>query len=134
MRRLELTEIARADLKSIRRYSLRTWGPDQTVQYMAALRDTMKGLVAGTVLSLSHHPHQPRLSPYVDHVRIPANTPQRIANVGDVDLVFYCVCTPRFVQSAYGLRDSAWGDLVASRSRATRRSSSPSMRACPDGR
>ena len=55
MRRLELTEIARADLKSIRRYSLRTWGPDQTVQYMAALRDTMKGLVAGTVLSRDRH-------------------------------------------------------------------------------
>ena len=36
-----------------------------------------------------------------DVVRIPANTPQRITNVGDVDLVFLCVCTPRFVQSAY---------------------------------
>ena len=36
-----------------------------------------------------------------DVVRIPANTPQRITNVRDVDLVFYCVCTPRFVQSAY---------------------------------
>ena len=36
-----------------------------------------------------------------DVVRIPANTPQRIANVGDEDLVFFCVCTPRFVQTAY---------------------------------
>ena len=36
-----------------------------------------------------------------DVVRIPANTPQRITNVGDVDLVFLCVCSPRFVQSAY---------------------------------
>ena len=36
-----------------------------------------------------------------DVVRIPANTPQRITNVGDEDLVFYAVCTPRFVQSAY---------------------------------
>lgn len=51
MRRLELTEIARDDLKSIRRYSQRTWGPERTLQYMAGLRDTMKGLVAGTVLS-----------------------------------------------------------------------------------
>ncbi len=34
-----------------------------------------------------------------DVVRIPANTPQRITNVGDVDLVFLCVCSPRFVQS-----------------------------------
>jgi mannose-6-phosphate isomerase-like protein (cupin superfamily) len=36
-----------------------------------------------------------------DVVRIPANMPQRIANIGDEDLVFYCVCTPRFVPSAY---------------------------------
>ncbi len=36
-----------------------------------------------------------------DVVRIPANTPQRITNVGDVDLVFFAVCTPRFVQTAY---------------------------------
>jgi mannose-6-phosphate isomerase-like protein (cupin superfamily) len=36
-----------------------------------------------------------------DVVRIPASTPQRITNVGDEDLVFFAVCTPRFVQSAY---------------------------------
>ena len=36
-----------------------------------------------------------------DVVRIPANTPQRITNVADVDLVFLCACSPRFVQSAY---------------------------------
>jgi toxin ParE1/3/4 len=47
--RLELTEIARADLKSIRRYSIRTWGQDRTSQYMTAIRDTLKGLVRGTV-------------------------------------------------------------------------------------
>src|SRR5436190_24119725 len=38
-----------------------------------------------------------------DVVRIPANTPQRIANVGDEDLVFFAVCTPRFVRSAYSV-------------------------------
>lgn len=36
-----------------------------------------------------------------DVVRIPANARQRIANIGDGDLVFWCVCTPRFVESAY---------------------------------
>ena len=50
MKRLDLTEIARADLASIRRYSIRMWGPDRTTQYMDALRDTMKGLVQGTVV------------------------------------------------------------------------------------
>lgn len=48
-RRLELTEIARADLKSIRRYSVRTWGQDRTPRYMGAIRDTLKGIVRGTV-------------------------------------------------------------------------------------
>lgn len=51
MKRLVLTEIARADLASVRRYSMRTWGPDQTYKYMDALRDTMKGLVRGTVIT-----------------------------------------------------------------------------------
>jgi mannose-6-phosphate isomerase-like protein (cupin superfamily) len=36
-----------------------------------------------------------------DVVRIPANVPQRITNIGDEDLVFLCVCTPRWVHSAY---------------------------------
>ena len=36
-----------------------------------------------------------------DVVRIPANTLQRITNVGDTDLVFLCVCSPRFVPDAY---------------------------------
>ena len=36
-----------------------------------------------------------------DVVRIPAKTPQRITNIGDDDLVFLAVCTPRFVASAY---------------------------------
>lgn len=51
MKRLVLTEIARADLASIRRFSTRSWGRDQTSRYIDALRDTLKGLVRGTVLT-----------------------------------------------------------------------------------
>ena len=51
MRRLELTEIARADLKSIRRYSTRTWGQDQTSRFMGAIRDTLKDVVRDTVVT-----------------------------------------------------------------------------------
>ena len=51
MKRLDLAEIARADLASIRRYSTRTWGQDQTSKYMDALRDTTKGLVRGTAVT-----------------------------------------------------------------------------------
>jgi mannose-6-phosphate isomerase-like protein (cupin superfamily) len=36
-----------------------------------------------------------------DIVIIPRNTPQRITNTGDMDLIFLCVCTPRFVPEEY---------------------------------
>lgn len=61
MKRLVLTEIARADLASIRRYSTRTWGRDQTGKYMDALRDTMKGLVRGTVVTRARNDLTPTI-------------------------------------------------------------------------
>ena len=36
-----------------------------------------------------------------DVVVIPAGVPQRIANEGGEDLVFYCVCTPPFRPEGY---------------------------------
>lgn len=36
-----------------------------------------------------------------DVVQIPANTTQRITNTGQEDLVFYCICTPRFLPQCY---------------------------------
>ncbi len=36
-----------------------------------------------------------------DVLRIPANRPQRITNTGTKDLIFYCICTPRFTASCY---------------------------------
>src|SRR5215472_3382331 len=36
-----------------------------------------------------------------DVVIIPAGVRQRITNTGDQDLIFYCVCTPRFLQQNY---------------------------------
>jgi toxin ParE1/3/4 len=51
VKRLVLTEIAKSDLASIRRYSTRIWGRDQTGRYIDDLRDTMKGLVRGTVIT-----------------------------------------------------------------------------------
>ena len=41
-----------------------------------------------------------------DVVIIPANTPQRISNTGDTDLIFYAICTPRFEQSCYRKLDN----------------------------
>ena len=36
-----------------------------------------------------------------DVVNIPAGTPQRIRNIGSKDLIFLCVCTPRFRPELY---------------------------------
>ena len=36
-----------------------------------------------------------------DVVAIPAGTPQRITNTGATDLIFYCVCWPRFAPDSY---------------------------------
>ncbi len=36
-----------------------------------------------------------------DQVMIPGGIAQRISNTGRVDLLFYCVCTPRFTQDRY---------------------------------
>ncbi len=36
-----------------------------------------------------------------DVVVIPAGTPQQITNTGTGDLVFYCVCSPRFTNEGY---------------------------------
>ncbi len=41
-----------------------------------------------------------------DSVLIPAGTPQRIENIGTADLVFLCLCRPRFQPEGYtGLED-----------------------------
>jgi len=61
VRHLELTESARADLKSIRRYSLRTWGAGRTERYMVALRDTMKNLVSGRTIGCERDDLRPGL-------------------------------------------------------------------------
>lgn len=42
-----------------------------------------------------------------DTVRIPAGVPQRVTNVGQTDLVFFCVCTPRFQPDCYRDLESA---------------------------
>jgi mannose-6-phosphate isomerase-like protein (cupin superfamily) len=36
-----------------------------------------------------------------DLVLIPENTPQKITNTGQSDLVFYCICTPGFKPECY---------------------------------
>jgi toxin ParE1/3/4 len=61
VRRLELTESARADLKSIRRYFLPAWGGERTERYMVALRDTMESLLSGRAVGREREDLRPRL-------------------------------------------------------------------------
>lgn len=42
-----------------------------------------------------------------DVVLIPAGTTQRISNLGEEDLVFLCVCTPRFEPAHYEDRETS---------------------------
>ena len=49
-----------------------------------------------TVGSLSPQPVQ-----VLDVVNIPAGVPQSICNTGQADLIFLCICTPRFVMENY---------------------------------
>ena len=36
-----------------------------------------------------------------DAIVIPPETSQKITNTGKTDLVFYCICTPRFTEACY---------------------------------
>jgi mannose-6-phosphate isomerase-like protein (cupin superfamily) len=36
-----------------------------------------------------------------DVVIIPPRTSQKVTNIGKTDLVFYCICTPRFTEACY---------------------------------
>lgn len=36
-----------------------------------------------------------------DLIIIPENTPQKITNTGQTDLIFYCICTPGFTPDCY---------------------------------
>jgi len=36
-----------------------------------------------------------------DVVIIPPQTSQKVTNTGKTDLVFYCICTPRFTEACY---------------------------------
>ncbi len=42
-----------------------------------------------------------------DTIAIPAGTSQRVTNTGDSDLLFQCVCIPRFVPECYESLETA---------------------------
>ena len=44
---------------------------------------------------------EPALVGVGDVIIIPEGASQKITNTGQTDLVFYCVCTPRFTEDCY---------------------------------
>jgi mannose-6-phosphate isomerase-like protein (cupin superfamily) len=44
---------------------------------------------------------EPTMVSVGDVIVIPAGASQKITNTGKTDLVFYCVCTPRFAEACY---------------------------------
>lgn len=48
---------------------------------------------------INHSP--PETVAYLDIVNIPAGQAQKIKNCGQNDLIFLCICTPRFEQKNY---------------------------------
>lgn len=45
--------------------------------------------------------NEPQSVAYLDTVLIPPGAAQQITNTGDEDLLFLCICTPRFRQENY---------------------------------
>jgi len=52
----------------------------------------------GKVIVGDHFPEEVTAG---DVVSIPAGVSQRITNIGKKDLLFYCICTPRFTAECY---------------------------------
>lgn len=74
--------------------------PGVTTQ-LHALKDTAESYVlrkGSGVMEVNGERHRVESG---DKVVIPAGAAQRISNTGDVDLEFYCVCTPRFEPGCY---------------------------------
>jgi mannose-6-phosphate isomerase-like protein (cupin superfamily) len=46
-----------------------------------------------------------------DLIVIPAGVSQRISNIGKTDLVFYCICTPKFTAECYFDEEEAGSKL-----------------------
>ncbi|HST08821.1 MAG TPA: cupin domain-containing protein, partial [Terriglobales bacterium] len=57
-------------------------------------------IIAGSALVTIGDREPERVAPG-DVVVIPPGISQKAMNDGQVDLIFYCVCTPRFSQKAY---------------------------------
>ena len=79
--------------------------PGMTTQWHS-LRDTWERylIIEGTGIAEIGDLEPARVAPG-DVVCIPPDTPQRIRNACSGDLVFYAICSPRFVPACYRAQD-----------------------------
>jgi len=67
-----------------------------------AVKDTMERyIILEGEGEVSINYSEPEKVKTLDAVTIPAGTAQKITNTGNKDLVFLCICTPRFEQKNY---------------------------------
>jgi mannose-6-phosphate isomerase-like protein (cupin superfamily) len=98
IRILEAWNVAEDPAVSIARARL---GPGQATEVHVLSRTTERYLVVRGAGRVEVGNLPPTDVGPGDVVLIPAGTPQRIRNTGVEDLVFYCICTPRFDESDY---------------------------------
>lgn len=98
VRILEAWNVAEDPSLSIARARL---GPGQATEEHVLSRTTERYLVVRGVGRVEVGRLPPTDVGPGDVVLIPAGTRQRIRNPGHEDLVFYCICTPRFDEADY---------------------------------
>ncbi|MFQ6024364.1 MAG: cupin domain-containing protein [Acidiferrobacterales bacterium] len=74
-------------------------GVTTALHYLAGIDERYLITSGGGVVEVDGLP--PTVVSQGDVVAIPAGSTQRIRNTGNVDLIFYCICTPRFRPDCY---------------------------------
>lgn len=99
--RCDINELVNHSLDSDCSIAQACVAPGVTTQ-LHAVKDTVERYVIlageGKVF-IDHHP--PENVTYLDVVTIAAGIPQKIQNTGTSELIFLCICTPRFEQKNY---------------------------------
>lgn len=75
--------------------------PGETTRWHKLLGITERYLILSGKGSVEVGGNQARIVEGKDMVLIPSEVRQRITNIGDEDLIFLALCTPRFQESGY---------------------------------
>lgn len=98
--RVYITELLNAEQSPQASLAIARVGPGVTTQ-LHALQGVAETYIIREGSGLVEVDHVARAVSAGDKVLIAAGTPQRITNTGAGDLVFYCLCLPRFTPGCY---------------------------------